>query len=164
MISTGIIILACAALAADGLSATNATLPSAAAATNALRTSENRSDLFSDVWNTKCAKILYPNVPDDEFCVDDWAEELSNSAEEGLHIRNGQILVVVRLKMHEGEYRPLAKLRAKSRAVEFVRYHFPAPSKKISTPCRVVVSEFGELDNMCVVVMSFVLKDIERQT
>ncbi len=160
MAFTGII-LVCAAFAADGLLVTNASLPSAAVTTNILQTSENRSDLNSGVWKAECAKILYPNVSDDEFCVDDWAEELADSADDGLHIRNGCVLVVVRLKMYEGEYRSLAKLRAKSRAVEFIRYHFPSLPKKISVPCRVVVAEYSEQDNMCVVVMSFALKDIE---
>ena len=161
MISTGIIILACAALAADGLSVTNTSLPSAATATNILQTSEDKSDRNSGVRNAVCVKILYPDVPYEEFCVDDWAEELSNSAEEGLHIRNGHVLVVVRLKMYEDEYQALAKLRAKTRAVEFLRHHFPALPKKISVPCRVVVTEYSEQDNVCIVVMSFVLKDIE---
>ena len=156
------IILVCAAMAADGLSVTNTSLPSAAAATNILQTSENRSDLFSEVWNVECVKIMYPNVAANEFCIEDWAEELANTAEEGLHIRNGQVLVVVRLKMHDGEYRPLARLRAKSRAVEFIRYHFSSLPKKISVPCRVVVTEYSEQDNVCIVVMSFVMKDIER--
>ena len=148
MILTGII-LACAALAADGLSATNAPLPSAAAATNNLQTVENRSDLFSTVW--KCAKIMYQNVPDNEFSLEDLAEELANSAEEGLHIRNGQILVVVRLKMYDGEHRPLAELRAKSRAVEFLRYHFSSLPKKI--PCHAALLFLNaEKQTICVLL------------
>ena len=156
------IVLACVVVAADGLAETNAPLPSVATATNILQTSEDKSDRNSGVRNAVCVKILYPDVPYEEFCVDDWAEELSNSAEEGLHIRNGHVLVVVRLKMYEDEYQALAKLRAKTRAVEFLRHHFPALPKKISVPCRVVVTEYSEQDNVCIVVMSFVMKDIER--
>ena len=157
------IVLACVVVAADGLAETNAPLPSVATATNILQTSEDKSDRNSDVRNAVCVQILYPDVPYEEFCVDDWAEELSNSAEEGLHIRNGHVLVVVRLKMYEDEYQALAKLRAKTRAIEFLRHHFPALPKKISAPCRVIVSECRETENVCVVVMSFILKGLERQ-
>ena len=121
------------------------------------------SDINSNVCDVVCAKILYPDVPPDEFSADDWAEELAEKAEQGLHIRNGQILVVARIPAIDGEYQSLTKVRAKSRAVEFLRHHYPDLRKEFSAPCRVLVSEQPESSGECVVVMSFTMQDIALQ-
>ena len=115
------------------------------------------------VTNVAPVKIVYPDVPDDDFSVDDWAEELAEKAEQGLHIRNGRILVVARIPTIEGEHQMLAKTRAKFRAVELLRHHYTDLPKEFTAPCRVIVCEVSDSGDECVAVMSFAIKDIVKQ-
>ena len=152
----------CVAVVSESTVATN--MSPHVVVTNITQTVENGSaTVNSNVCNVVSAKILYPDVPSDEFSADDWAEELAEKAEQGLHIRNGQILVVARIPAIDGEYQSLTKVRAKSRAVEFLRHHYPDLRKEFSAPCRVLVSEQPESSGECVVVMSFTMQDIALQ-
>ena len=129
--------------------------------TNITQTVENGSaTVNSNVCNVVSAKILYPDVPSDEFFADDWAEELAEKAEQGLHIRNGQILVVARIPTIEGEHQTLAKTRAKFRAVELLRQHYPDLPAEFTAPCRILVCEQTDSGDEFVVVMSFAMKDV----
>lgn len=150
----------CAAEVLESAMATN--MPSQVVVTNALQTMENRSDLNSNVFNVACVKISYPDVSADEFCIEDWADELAEKSEQGLHIKNGHVLVVVRIPAVEGELQTLTKLRAKFRVIEFLRLHYPELPKEFTAPCRVLVSEQTDSGDECVVVMSFALKDIVK--
>lgn len=180
-------ILACAALtataecttpdAAAGEGATNAPFPSAEVqattnlvvagvmplpSTNEFQTSGTESVLVSNVLEVTCAKISYPDVPSDEFSVDEWAEELAEKAAQGLHIKNGQILIVVRLAVAEGEHQMLAKTRAKFRAIEFLRCHYPELPKEFSAPCRVIVCEMSDSGKECICVISFAMETVAQ--
>ena len=129
--------------------------------TNITQTVENGSaTVNSNVCNVVSAKILYPDVPSDEFSADDWAEELAEKAEQGLHIRNGRILVVARIPAIEGEHQMLAKTRAKFRAVELLRQHYPDLPAEFTAPCRILVCEQTDSGDEFVVVMSFAMKDV----
>ena len=151
----------CVAVMSESAVATN--MVSQVVVTNIAQTVENRSDLNSTVCNVMSAKILYPDVPPDEVSVDDWAEELAEKAEQGLHIRNGRILVVARIPTIEGEHQMLAKTRAKFRAVELLRHHYTDLPKEFTAPCRVIVCEVSDSGDECVAVMSFAIKDIVKQ-
>ena len=111
--------------------------------------------------NVVPVKVVYRDVPSDDFFVEDWAEELAGKAEQGLHIRNGLILAVVRIPVIEGEYQNLTKLRAKFRAIEFLRHHYPSLPKAFTASCRVLVSGTSESGEECVVAMLFSQKDVE---
>ena len=92
--------------------------------------------------------------------MDDWAEELAEKGGQGLHIRNGQILVVARIPAIEGEHQMLAKARAKFRAIEILRSHYPDLPKEFSASCRILVCETSDSGGECVAVMAFSEKDI----
>lgn len=160
---------------AAGEGVTNAPLPSAEVqvstnlvvagvmplpSTNEFQTSGTESVPVSNVWEVTCTRISYPDVPSDEFSVDEWAEELAENAEQGLHIRNGQILIVVRLAVAEGEHQMLAKTRAKFRAIEFLHHHYPNLPKDFTAACRIPVCEMSDSGEQCAVVVSFAEKDI----
>ena len=151
----------CVAVMSESAVATN--MVPQVVVTNIAQTVENRSDLNSTVCNVMSAKILYPDVPPDEFSVDDWAEELTENAEQGLHIRNGQILIVVRILAIEGEHQMLAKTRAKFRAVELLRQHYPDLPAEFTAPCRILVCEQTDSGDEFVVMMSFAMKDVLQQ-
>lgn len=151
-------IIACISLAAT---VTNSSL---VAATNAIlvhENTQNRVSLFS-VTNVVPVKVVYPNAPAEEFCVEDWAEELAEEAAQGLHLRNGTIAVVVRVESYDNEYPALTKLRAKFRGIEFLRWHFPDLSKDFSASCRVLGCNRSDSDNQYVAVLLFALKDIQQ--
>ena len=150
----------CVAVMSESAVATN--MVPQVVVTNIAQTVENRSDLNSTVCNVMSAKILYPDVPQDEVSVDDWAEELAEKAEQGLHIRNGRILVVARIPTIEGEHQMLAKTRAKLRAVDLLRQHYPDLPAEFTAPCRVIVCEVSDSGDECVAVMSFAMKDIAQ--
>ena len=105
-------------------------------------------------------KIVYPDVPAHEFCVEYWAEELAESGLEGLHVRNGYVLAVVRLPSDDGEEPMLAKLRAKFRAIEVLRLHAPDLPDAFSAPCRVLVCERSGSPPGWVCVVSFKAADL----
>lgn len=105
-------------------------------------------------------RIVYPDVPDGDFSVDDWAEELAANAEQGLHARNGHVLVLVRIQALVGEHRQLTRLRAKFRAIEFLRHHYPDLPKEFSAQCRVLMCETSDSGESCVAVVSFAAQDI----
>ncbi len=151
----------CVAVAAESTVATN--MSPHVVVTNITQTVENRTDLNSNVCNVVSAKILYPDVPPDEFSADDWAGELAEKAEQGLHIRNGRILVVARIPAIEGEHQMLAKTRAKFRAVELLRQHYPDLPTEFTAPCCILVCEQTDSGDEFVVVMSFAMKDIVQQ-
>ncbi len=115
------------------------------------------------VTNVVSVKVVYPDVTADEFSVDDWSEELAEKAEQGLHIRNGRILVVARIPAIDGEHQMLAKTRAKFRAVELLRHHYPDLPAEFTAPCRILVCEQTDSGDEFVVVMSFAMKDIVQQ-
>ena len=150
----------CVAVASESTVATNM-LPQVGG-TNITQIVENKSNLNSNVCNVVSAKILYPDVPPDEFSADDWAEELAERAEQGVHIRNGRILVVARIPTIEGEHQMLAKTRAKLRAVDLLRQHYPDLPAEFTAPCRVIVCEVSDSGDECVAVMSFAMKDIAQ--
>jgi len=105
-------------------------------------------------------KIVYGDVPSEDFCVEYWAEELAESAAEGLHARNGYVLAVVRMPSNEDEEPMLTKLRAKFRAVEVLRFHFPKRPAAFSAPCRVLVCERSGDPPGSVCVVSFKATDL----
>ena len=109
----------------------------------------------ADTTNVVPSKVVYPDISADDFCVEDWAEELAAKAVQGLHVRNGHILVVVRIKTEANEDQTLTKLRAKFRAIGFLRWYFPNLPKDFSAPCRVLVNECSDDDGQCIVVMLF---------
>ena len=86
-------IIACISLAAT------VTNSSPVVATNAIPVHEDTQNRVSPVSATNVVpvKMVYPNDPVAEFCVEDWAEELAEEAAQGLHLRNGTVSVVVRL-------------------------------------------------------------------
>ena len=151
----------CVAVVSESTVATN--MSPHVVVTNIAQTVENRADLNSNVCNVVSAKILYPDAPPDEFSADDWAEELAEKAEQGLHIRNGRILVVARIPAIEGEHQMLAKTRAKFRAVELLRQHYPDLPAEFTAPCRILVCEQTDSGDEFVVVMSFAMKDVLQQ-
>ena len=148
------------AVAPSQVSATNS--QPQVAATNAFQTPENRSDLNSNVWNTVNDKIAYPDVPSDELSVDDWAVELAEKTEQGVHIRNGQVLVVARIPAVEGEFENLTKSRAKFRAIEILRSHYQDLQKEFSVSCRILVCEQNDSDDDCVAVLAFKEDELNR--
>ena len=114
--------------------------------------------------NVVPAKIVYPDVTEEDFSVEDWAEELAEKAEQGIHIRNGYILILVRMPAIEGEYQSLSKVRAKFRAIEFLRCHYPDLPKEFSATCRVLVCDISDSGEMCIAVMAFSEQDILSAT
>lgn len=163
------IILACAVLTAAAGCATPVMVAGEGAANAPLPAVETQvaTNHVADCAVTKAAvtnaasvKIVYPNVPDADFSVDDWAEELAEKGGQGLHIRNGQILVVARIPAIEGEHQMLAKARAKFRAIEILRSHYPDLPKEFSASCRILVCETSDSGGECVAVMAFSEKDI----
>jgi len=152
----------CVAVASESTVATN--MSPQVGGTNITQTVENRSDLNSNVCNVVSAKIIYPDVPPDEFSVEDWAEELAEKAGQGLHIRNGQVLVVARIPVVEGEYQSLTKLRAKFRAVELLRQHCPNLPTEFSASCRIFICEELEDSGQVAAVVAFLLKDLPLVT
>jgi len=163
------ILITCAALMATagcttsdvaaGAGATNApALPAETqTATNSVAECATQN---SAMTNAAPVRIIYPDVPGDDFSVEDWADELSEKAGEGLHIRNGHVLVLVRMPAIEGEYQSLSKLRAKFRAIEVLRYHYPSLPKEFSATCRVLVCDTCDSGESCVVVMAVSEKDL----
>ena len=163
------IALTCAALTAAagcatpvitaGVGATNAPTPSVETqvGTNVV---DSCVVTVSAETNAAPVKIVYPDVAAADFSVDDWAEELAEKAEQGLHIRNGQILVLVRMPTIDGEYQMLTRVRAKFRAIEILRYHYPDLPKEFSATCRVLVCDASDSGEMCIAVMAFSEKDI----
>ena len=127
---------------------------------NEFQTSGTESGSVSNAWEVTCVKISYPDVPSDEFSVDEWAEELVENADQGLHIKNGQILVVVRMPVAEGEHQMVTKVRAKFRAIEFLRRHYPKLSKDFTAASRIPVCEMSDSGEQCALVVSFAEKDI----
>ena len=166
------IVAACAALtavagyatpdAAAGAGATNAPPPCVAHTVAEPGGAVAPRQPESVATNLTPVKVVYPDVPEEDFSVDDWAEELAEKAEHGLHVRNGQILVVVRMPAVEGEHQMLAKVRAKFRAIEFLRHHYPDMPKDFTATCRIPVCEMSDSGEECVVVMSFSEKDIGK--
>ena len=116
------------------------------------------------ITNIIPCKVVYPDAQPDDFIVEDWAEELAEKAEQGLHIKNGLVLVVVRLKAGESEYRVLTKVRAKFCAVEFLRYYYPNLPERFSSSCRILVNEQSDSNAQCVVVMSFALTELQKRS
>ena len=173
----------------NGAMQTNAVLASiaiaAAAATNAppsavklpavaVATAEvdhpTKTNLVEDVASTNVVmkatatdvvpvKVIYPDVASGDFSMDEWAEELAEGAEQGLHVKNGQVLVVVRVELIDGEYQALTKVRAKFRAIEFLRYHYQDLPSEFSAPCRILSCDLD--DEKCVAVVAFRLKDLK---
>ena len=119
------------------------------------------TNIVSDVAATNVVpvKVVYPDDASDDFSVDDWAEELADKAKQGVHVKNGHALVVVRLEPVEGEHQSLTKLRAKFRAIEFLRYHYPSLPSEFSAPCRILSCDLD--DEKCVAVVAFRLKDLK---
>ena len=162
-------LFACAALPAAPAAETNAPPPAAGmpeavvesnAVTNAAQ--EVMTDIVQSVsTNVAPVKIVYPDVSADDFNVEEWAEELSEAAAPGVHIRNGQALVLVKLDAIEGEHQSLTKLRAKFLALDFLRFHFHDLPKDFSASCRVLVSENGDSGEPCIVVMAFRLDELK---
>ena len=163
------IALTCAALTAAagcatpvmtaGEGATNAPLP--AVETQMVTNSVVDSVVTEPaVTNAAPVKIVYPDVAEEDFSAEDWADELAEKAEQGLHIRNGQVLVVARIPTIDGEYQMLTRVRAKFRAIEILRYHYPDLPKEFSATCRVLVCDASDSGEMCIVVMAFSEKDI----
>lgn len=148
----------CVAVASESLVATNMTPQ--IAATNVIQAAGSGADVNSNVWNTASVKIVYPDVPPDDFSVEDWAEELSEDARQGLHMRNGQVLAVARIPAVEGEYQSLTKLRAKFRAIEFLRQHYPNLPEEFTAPCRILICERLEDPGQIVAVIAFSTKDL----
>ena len=108
-------------------------------------------------------KVVYPDDTSNDFNFEDWAEELAAKMEQGVHVKNGHALVVVRLEPIEGEYQSLTKLRAKFRAIEFLRNHFPDIPKEFSASCRVLLCEELEPNESClIVVLAFRLEDLKE--
>lgn len=150
----------CVAVASESTVATN--MSPQVGGTNITQTVENRSDLNSNVCNVVSAKILCPDVPPDEFSVEDWAKELAEKGEQGVHIRNGQVLVVARIPAVEGEFENLTKSRAKFRAIEILRSHYQDLQKEFSVSCRILVCEQNDSDDDCVAVLAFKEDELNR--
>lgn len=119
-------------------------------------------NVVEDVAATKTipVKAVYQDSAFDDFDIDEWAEELAEKAEQGVHVKNGHVLIAVRLEPIEGEYQSLTRLRAKFRAIEFIRYHYQDLRGEFSIPCRVLFYGQSNFCGQCVVVMSFLLKDL----
>ena len=119
------------------------------------------TNIVTDVVATNIipVKVVYPDDTSDDFCVDDWAEDLAEKAEQGVHVKNDHALVVVRLDPVEGEHQSLTKLRAKFRAIEFLRYHYHDLPSEFSAPCRILSCDLD--DEQCVVIVAFRLKDLK---
>ena len=151
-------IIACMSLAVTAANSPPVT------ATNAIPKHEDAQKRIPHVivTNVVPVKMVYPNDPGDEFCVEEWAEKLAEDAAQGLHIRNGTVAVVVRLESDDNEHPTLVKLRAKFRGVEFLRWHFSDLPKDFSAPCRVLVCNQSDSEDWFVVVLSFALKDIQQ--
>lgn len=105
-------------------------------------------------------KVVYPDVAAEDFCLEAWAETLAKKTAQGVYIRNGQVLVVVHLEAVEGEYQALTKLRAKFRAIEFLRHHFIDLPNDFSTLGRVLVCKQSDSDERCTIVMAFKLEGL----
>jgi len=108
-------------------------------------------------------KIVYPDIPASEFCLEEQASELANTAAQGVHVKNGHALVVVRIPTNDGEYSALAKLRAKFRALEFLRKLFPGLSRSFEAPCRVLFCEKNDSGSEYTCVVSFKLADLNSR-
>lgn len=103
----------------------------------------------------KTVKIAYPDVADADFHPSEWAAELAEKAEEGVHIRNGQVLVVARIPYNEDAAQMIMKTRAKFRALQILRKNYPDLPQTISTSCRVLFSGESEDEKWHVCVMAF---------
>lgn len=162
------VILMCATLATgcaapEAAAAATNSPPPAAAALAEVNVGETRANTSNstEILNAGCVKIVYPDDTSEDFSVDDWAEELAAKAEQGVHVKNGYALVLVRLEPIEGEFQSLTKLRAKFRAIEILRNCYQDLPKDFSAPCRVLVCDQSETDGQCVVVMAFLIKDLK---
>ena len=101
-----------------------------------------------------CPRIVYPDMPEGDFCLEEWADELAESgAKEGLHVRNGYVLAVVRLDNGDGQS-PFRRIAAKARAIEFLRAHDPSLPPKFKSICRTLVDSEEE-DGSRLFVISF---------
>lgn len=114
--------------------------------------------------NAVSVKIVYPDLPSASFVLDNWADELAGKAKDGIHIRNGHALIVVRVTPITGEYPALTKLRAKFKAVELLRRHYPRLPTDFSASCRILATRNSDTTAQCVVVVSFDVNDIYLAT
>ena len=152
-----------------------AALPQSSSETNAVvevvETVSAETNAVADVWMTNAvvdvvATNAMPGSVDnlddtsDDFSIEDWAEELAEEAEQGVHVKKGYVLVVAHLEPIDGEYLSLTKLRAKVRAIELLRCHYQNLPMEFSAPCRVIVCEQSDVDDHWVVVILFLLKDL----
>lgn len=93
------------------------------------------------VPSTVC--VVYPDMVQEKFRVEDWAGELvDQGAEEGVHVRNGWTLVVVRMAW-DGNPR-FRRVAAKGRALEIFREHHPGLPAHFKADNRILADVPGE--------------------